>query len=112
MPINSQQKGKRGEREVAKMINKALGCNVRRTPGSGGLGFKGDIIDINPDSPVFKFHFEIKNQKNITIPAWIKQAEGDCSSSKTPILVYKHKGEWRMDCRFSDWLEEVDKSEY
>jgi len=53
MPINSQQKGKRAEREVAKLINKYLDTNVRRTPQSGGMSIKGDIIDINPDSPAF-----------------------------------------------------------
>ncbi len=58
MPINSQAKGKRAEREVAKLINRYLGTNVRRTPLSGGLNFKGDICDINPDSPAFNYHFE------------------------------------------------------
>jgi Holliday junction resolvase len=61
MPINSQAKGKRAEREVAKLINKYLGTNVRRTPLSGALNFKGDIIDINPDSPAYQFHFEVKD---------------------------------------------------
>ena len=60
MPINSQAKGKRAEREVAKLINRYLGTNVRRTPLSGGLNFKGDICDINPDSPAFNYHFEVK----------------------------------------------------
>ena len=62
MPINSQAKGKRAEREVAKLINKYLGTNVRRTPQSGGMTIKGDIIDIIPDSPAYQFHFEIKDQ--------------------------------------------------
>ena len=58
--INSQKKGKRAELEVAKLINKYLGTNVRRTPNSGGLSIKGDIIDINPDSPAFDYYFEVK----------------------------------------------------
>ena len=56
--INSQAKGKRAEREVAKLINRYLGTNVRRTPQSGGMSIKGDIIDINPDSAAYQFHFE------------------------------------------------------
>ena len=61
--INSQAKGKRAEREVAKLINKYLGTNVRRTPQSGGLSIKGDIIDIDPNSAAFNYQFEVKDQK-------------------------------------------------
>ncbi len=50
--VNQRNKGKRGELEVVKIINKALGTNVRRTPNSGGLSIKGDIIDINLDSVI------------------------------------------------------------
>ena len=68
--INSQAKGKRAEREVAKLINKYLDTNVRRTPQSGGLSIKGDIIDINPDSAAYQFNFEFKDQKKLMITKW------------------------------------------
>ena len=48
--INQREKGKRYERDIAKKINKALGTNLRRTPLSGGLNLKGDILEIDPDS--------------------------------------------------------------
>ena len=47
---------------------KYLGTNVRRTPQSGGMSIKGDIIDINPDSAAYQFHFEVKDQKKLMIP--------------------------------------------
>ena len=65
MPINSRDKGNRAEREVAKTINRYLGTNCRRTPLSGGLSIKGDIIDVDPDSAAFDYHFEIKDQKKV-----------------------------------------------
>lgn len=102
--LNINEKGKRGEREVAKIINKTLGVNCRRTPNSGGLSFKGDIIDIDIDSHLYNYHFEIKNTKSLVLPKWIKQAEGDCPVVKTPILIYKHQGKWRADMRLNDWL--------
>ena len=37
MTLNANQKGKRFERDVAKMINKKFETNVRRTPMSGGM---------------------------------------------------------------------------
>ena len=64
--INSQAKGKRAEREVAKLINKYLGTNVRRTPQSGGLSIKGAIIDIDPNKHPFTINNNIITPKRIT----------------------------------------------
>jgi hypothetical protein len=102
--INSQQKGKRAEREVAKLINKYLGTNVRRTPQSGGLSIKGDIIDINPDSAAFDYHFEIKDQKKLMIPKWWEQIYGDCPKGKIPINVFKMNARFYATLEFTDFL--------
>ena len=114
--INSQQKGKRAEREVAKLINKYLDTNVRRTPLSGALNFKGDIIDINPDSPAYQFHFEVKDQKKLMIPKWWEQIDDDCPVAKTPVNVFKMNAQFYATMQFTDWLsllaeiEELKKS--
>lgn len=102
--INSQAKGKRAEREVAKLINRYLGTNVRRTPQSGALNFKGDIIDINPDSAVYEFHFEIKDQKKLMIPKWWEQINDDCPVAKTPVNVFKMNAQFYATMQFTDWL--------
>ena len=102
--INSQAKGKRAEREVAKLINRYLGTNVRRTPLSGGLNFKGDICDINPDSAVYEFHFEIKDQKKLMIPKWWEQINDDCPVAKTPVNVFKMNAQFYATMQFTDWL--------
>tara|TARA_R100000329_G_scaffold144927_1_gene130019 strand:- start:38 stop:409 length:372 start_codon:yes stop_codon:yes gene_type:complete len=102
--INSQQKGKRAEREVAKLINKYLGTNVRRTPLSGALNFKGDIIDTNPDSAAFDYHFEVKDQKKLMIPKWWEQIYGDCPKGKIPINVFKMNARFYATLEFTDFL--------
>ena len=102
--INSQAKGKRAEREVAKLINKYLDTNVRRTPLSGALNFKGDIIDINPDSAAYQFHFEVKNQKKLMIPKWWEQIDDDCPIAKTPVNVFKMNAQFYATMQFTDWL--------
>ena len=102
--INSQAKGKRAEREVAKLINKYLGTNVRRTPQSGALNFKGDIIDINPDSAAYQFHFEVKDQKKLMIPKWWEQIDDDCPVAKTPVNVFKMNAQFYATMQFTDWL--------
>ena len=111
MPINSQQKGKRAEREVAKLINKYLGTNVRRTPSSGGLSIKGDIIDINPDSAAYQFHFEVKDQKKLMIPKWWEQIDDDCPIAKTPVNVFKMNGQFYATMQFTDWLSLLSEIE-
>ena len=114
--INSQAKGKRAEREVAKLINKYLDTNVRRTPQSGGLSIKGDIIDINPDSAAYQFHFEVKDQKKLMIPKWWEQIDDDCPVAKTPVNVFKMNAQFYATMQFTDWLsllaeiEELKKS--
>ena len=102
--INSQAKGKRAEREVAKLINKYLDTNVRRTPLSGALNFKGDIIDINPDSAAYQFHFEVKDQKKLMIPKWWEQIDDDCPIAKTPVNVFKMNSQFYATMKFTDWL--------
>jgi len=102
--INSQAKGKRAEREVAKLINRYLGTNVRRTPQSGGMSIKGDIIDINPDSAAYQFHFEVKDQKKLMIPKWWEQIDDDCPLAKTPVNVFKMNAQFYATMQFTDWL--------
>jgi hypothetical protein len=102
--INSQAKGKRAEREVAKLINRYLGTNVRRTPQSGGMSIKGDIIDINPDSAAYQFHFEVKDQKKLMIPKWWEQIDDDCPIAKTPVNVFKMNAQFYATMQFTDWL--------
>jgi len=102
--INSQQKGKRAEREVAKLINKYLETNVRRTPNSGGLSIKGDIIDINPDSPAFDYYFEVKDQKKLMIPKWWEQIYNDMPLGKIPVNVFKMNAKFYATLEFKDWL--------
>jgi hypothetical protein len=111
MPINSQAKGKRAEREVAKLINRYLGTNVRRTPQSGGMSIKGDIIDINPDSAAYQFHFEVKDQKKLMIPKWWEQIDDDCPVSKTPVNVFKMNAQFYATMQFTDWLSLLSEIE-
>ena len=104
MPINANAKGKRAEREVAKLINQHLSTNVRRTPQSGGMSIKGDIIDINPDSPAFDYHFEVKDQKKLMIPKWWEQIYDDLPPGKIPVNVFKMNAKFYATLEFKDWL--------
>ena len=102
--INSNAKGKRGELQVVKIINKYLGTNFRRTPNSGGLSIKGDIIDIDNTNPLYDFHIEIKNTNSLQIPKWSKQIESDMPLGKTGLLIAKFKGNWFTWLALEDFL--------
>ncbi len=102
--INVQKKGKRAELAVAKIINRVLGTNVRRTPNSGGLSIKGDIIDISHDSPIYGYHFEIKDRKTISLKAWWRQTISDCPATKSPILIFKFEHKFYVMQGLDDWL--------
>lgn len=102
--INSNAKGKRGELEVVKLLNRYLGTNFRRTPNSGGLSIKGDIIDIDNTNPLYDFHIEIKNTNTLQIPKWMNQIENDQPLGKTGLLIAKFKGSWFTWLRLEDFL--------
>ena len=42
--LNANKKGKRFELRIAKELAKKFDTNIRRTPNSGGLSIKGDIL--------------------------------------------------------------------
>ena len=122
MPINSKQKGARAERDVAKYINKAMGTNLKRTPQSGGMDFKGDLLDINLNSALHGFHFEVKDQKTISPKKWYKQAVGDCPGNKIPLVIWKNHNErkignliiqdvvWMVEIGLNDFLTMIGDS--
>jgi len=90
--INSQRKGKLGERAFAHLVNKCMGYTeaegVRRTPCSGALSsFKGDLIQTS--GVLSKFHFEVKNEAKARLWAYIRQAEEDASALKIPLVAIK-----------------------
>ena len=73
-------------------------------PNSGGLSIKGDIIDIGLDSPVYDYHFEIKDHKTIRLKEWWRQCTDDCPVTKTPILVFKFEHSFYVMQSIEDWL--------
>ena len=102
--INSQAKGKRYELKISKYINKILGTFLRRTPLSGGMELKGDILEINPDSPMFDKHIECKHQTTLHLPKWWDQTTRDCPVGKTPVLIFNMKGRDMVCIELDEWL--------
>ena len=63
-------------------------CNVRRTPNSGGLSIKGDIIDLS--GPLKGWSFECKRQEKLNIWNAIAQAKRDARHKKWAVVFSRN----------------------
>ena len=107
--MKSKQKGKVGELEFVKLINNKLGTKLRRTPLSGGMDFKGDVIDINPDSLAFRFNWEIKRQQHLNIYKAMEQSILDSCArfgmNKIPIVAFRRNDDyWKVCMKAEDFF--------
>jgi len=85
--MNSQKKGKRFELQVAKYLSKEFETSIRRTPNSGGLSIKGDIMATQ--GILSEFNWECKNQEKLNIWKALEQSRNDCiGSHKEPLVVF------------------------
>ena len=85
----NKNKGAWYERLVCQIINDYLGTNFGRTPMSGGMHWKGDLMNKGKESIMDIIHFECKNYLNLHIQEWLRQAYTDAPSRKFPTVVAK-----------------------
>ena len=72
-----RDKGARGEREVCAILERH-DLPAVRTSNSGGLHVKGDLTGVPG------YHFEVKRQETLRLPAWLRQAEYDGRGGACP----------------------------
>ena len=105
MAINSKQKGKVGELEVANILKKR-GYKARR--GQQYCGANGDPDVIGLDG----FHIEVKRIESGHGKAyeWYEQAVNDSREGETPIVVHrKNRAPWLVSISFDDFLDLISK---
>lgn len=87
MSLNANQKGKRFELKIAKDLAKRFKTDIKRTPNSGGLSFKGDILTTS--GILSEYSWECKNQEKLNIWKALEQSEGDARGTlKIPVVVF------------------------
>lgn len=101
----SRDKGASGEREVA-TIFRSHGFTCQRTPNSGGLMFKGDLIWENIEasgargatptrlSTFPRIHVEVKRSERWDVPAYIRQAELDAEGKPWLVAMRRNRTPW------------------
>ena len=98
MPINSNKKGKCGEREVASLIREK-GYEARRGQQYSGGGDSPDVVSELP------IHIEVKRVEAGNPYNWLSQAKDD-TDGKTPVVFHRRNNEkWIVILEADDFLD-------
>lgn len=98
MPINSNRKGKAGERELAKLLTD-YGFPARRGQQFSGSPDSPDVI-----SEIFPFHIECKRTESLSIYKAMEQAKNDAGKKPPCVFHRRNGGEWLAILRADDFL--------
>ncbi len=96
--VNSNDKGKRGERELSRELERLLGCSARR-----GRQYSG-----SPDSPdivtdIKGLHIECKYVERLNVDNAMEQAEQDAGQSQVPVVCHRRsKKRWKVTLYLDD----------
>ena len=106
----SREKGKRGEREVAKIFRDAGYTGARRT--SQYCGRTGDASDV---TGVPAIHPEVKFVEREQVRAWYAQAVRDAEAAgrgDIPVVIHrKTHSDWLVTMSLTDFIEILKKGE-
>tara|TARA_R110002110_G_scaffold71771_7_gene191506 strand:- start:249 stop:668 length:420 start_codon:yes stop_codon:yes gene_type:complete len=95
--MDSRNKGKRGEREAARVLRDVFGCEFRRSQQYAGGVDSADVVG-GPDD----LHWEVKHQERMRLYDWIDQAVAD-SGERTPLVLHRqNRKEWLVTLRVND----------
>lgn len=96
--VNSREKGKRGERELARVL-KAEGYDTHR-----GVQYKG-----GPESPdvvgLPGIHIECKRVEKLNLYEAIDQAKREAGEELPAVFHRKNDHEWLVTMPLEDWME-------
>lgn len=98
--VNSKQKGKRGELEIAHKL-KEYGYDCRRTAQyCGNTGDASDVVGLP------NVHIEVKRNERLNVYDAMAQAKGDAKEGLMPTVMWrKNNCEWLVTMRLEDWMK-------
>lgn len=99
--INSKNKGKIGELEIANYL-KDKGFNARRGQQYSGSPDSPDVICEDwPD-----IHIEVKRVEKLNIEDALQQSTRDSNTSQTPIVIHrKNREKWKVTLWLDDFID-------
>lgn len=96
--MNSNQKGKRGERDAAKFLREH-GFEARRGQQFSGGGDSPDVVHSIPG-----VHIEVKRTERFRLYAALEQAIEDAGPDDTPVVMHRQNGK--------PWVVVLDAEEF
>lgn len=101
----SRNKGKVGEREVAKFLRDHGYADARRGVQFSGKTGQADVVGLPG------IHLEVKRVERLNIENAMAQSIGDARDGEVPVVFHrKDRGEWMVTMRAEDWVEMYGKS--
>jgi Holliday junction resolvase len=109
--MNSNAKGKTGERDLAKLLRDLFGVEARRSQQYCGKAGDADLITSIPGS-----HWEAKNYKNHAAITLMEQAADEAREGEIPVLALKRttkrfRGKWFVLVAVEDLIPLVRRIE-
>ena len=97
--MNSRNKGKRGELELAKKLRE-YGYDSRRGQQYSGANGDADVVGLPG------IHIECKRVEKLNIYDAISQAKHDAKAEEMPVVVHrKNNSEWLVTLPLDDWIK-------
>jgi Holliday junction resolvase len=84
--MNSRDKGKRGELELAAFLREHGFDEARRGQQFHGGGDSPDVVGVPG------WHFECKRIEAGNLYNWLDQAKRDCSPDRLPVVAHRRNG--------------------
>lgn len=99
MAINSIEKGKRFERELARRL-RMYGYDCRRGQQYCGSNGDADVVGLHG------IHIEAKRQEKMQLYDWMEQAKRDAKPDELPTVFHKKNNrEILVTMTFEDWMK-------
>lgn len=97
--MNSKQKGKRGELEIAHIL-RDRGYEARRGEQYCGANGDADVIGLPG------IHIEVKRVERLNIEEAMQQSKVDAREKEIPVVFHRKNGkEWLCTLRIVDFLD-------
>lgn len=100
MPINSREKGKRFERDLAKKLREHGYTDCRRGQQYSGASGDADVVGIP------YIHIEAKAREQMQLYQWMSQAKADAKDGLIPAVFHKKNNcKILVTLEFDDFME-------
>jgi len=98
--INSNQKGKQGEREIANIFKEYGFDGARRSQQYAGINHDADVVGLP------NMHVEVKRVEQLNIDKAVEQMQRDKRDEELGMVVHrKNRKDWKVTMDLDEWME-------